>query len=101
MITIQRETQRVRPGKWAELEEIDKRFNAVQSRCGFPAKKRFQCIAGGHDTNTLIIERQWESMAAMEAAYDKFMSTPEYQTLGVEVFGVIESDQIELYAPLP
>ena len=32
MVTIERMIQKVRPGKWAELEEIDKRFNEVESR---------------------------------------------------------------------
>ncbi len=101
MIAIERQIQKVRPGKWAALAEVEQKFAAVESRYGFPPKKRYQCILGGHDTNTLIIERQWESFAAMEAAYEKFLADPEYPALGAEVIAVIESQQIEVYAPLP
>lgn len=101
MITIERMIQKVRPGKWAELNEIDKRFDAVESRLGFPPKKRYQCIMGGHDTNTLIIERQWDSLAAMEATYEKALADPELQALNEETTSIIKSTQLEVYMPLP
>ena len=101
MIIIERMIQKVRPGKWAELEEIDKRFNDVESRLGFPPKKRYQCIMGGHDMNTLIIERQWESLATMEATYDKAFADPEHQALVEETPSIIKSSQLEVYMPLP
>ncbi len=101
MIFIERQIQKVHPGKWEVLEEIDKKFSAVESRLGFPTKKRYQCIVGGHDTNTLIVERQWDSLAAMEAAYEKALSDPEHQALSAEVVAMIEGPQIELYTPLP
>lgn len=37
------------------------------------------CIVGSHDTNTLIVERQWESMAAMEKAYETTKANPDFQ----------------------
>lgn len=101
MVTIERMIQKVRPGKWAELEEIDKRYNAAESRLGFPPKKRYQCLMGGHDTNTLIIERQWDSLAAMEAAYEKAFADPEHQALVEELTSIIKSTQWEVYMPLP
>ncbi len=101
MITLERMIQKVHPGKWTELEEIDKRYNVVESRLGFPPKKRYHCIMGGHDQNTLIIERQWDSLAAMEATYEKAFADPEFQALGEEVTSIITSHQIELYTPLP
>jgi hypothetical protein len=101
MIAIERMTQKVYPGKWAELEEIDKRFNAVEARAGFPQKKRYQCVIGSLDQSMLIIERQWDSLAAMESAYDKVMADPEWQTLGKDVGSVVESSQIEVFTPLP
>jgi hypothetical protein len=101
MILVERLTQQIRPGKWAELEAIDKKYNTVESRLGFPAKRRYRCYVGGHNINTLIVERQWESLAAMEAAYEKAFADPEYQALEVESAPIIESAQVELYAPLP
>jgi len=101
MVTKERMIQKVFPGKWAELEEIDKRFNAVESRLGFPPKKRYQCIMGGHDMNTLIIERQWDSLAAMEAVVDKAFADPELQALVEELASIVKSSQVEVYTPLP
>ena len=101
MTVIERQIQKVCPGKWAELEVIDKKFDAIESRLGFPPKRRYRCLVGGHDTNTLIVERQWDSLAAMEAAFEKVFADPEHQALGAELDPIIESVQIELYAPLP
>ena len=40
-------------------------------------------IFGRNPTNTLVIEREWESMAAMETVMMKAMADPEYHALGV------------------
>ena len=101
MVTIDRMIQQVRPDKWAELEEIDKRYNAVESRLGFPPKKRYQCLMGSHDVNTLIVERKWDSLAAMEATYEKAFADKEHQALQKEIISILKSAQWELYMPLP
>jgi len=101
MVVVERLIQQVRPDKWAELEALDTKYNIVERRCGFPAKRRYRCFVGGDHTNTLIIERQWESLAAMEAAYEKALADPEWQVLGAEGVLIIKSDRHELYAPLP
>jgi hypothetical protein len=101
MIVVERLIQQVRPDKWAELEALDAKYQIVESRCGFPSKKRYRCFVGGDNTNALIIERQWESLAALEAAYEKAFSDPEWQALGAESVPIIESDRHELYAPVP
>ena len=47
MVIVERLIQQVRPDKWAELEALDKKYGAVESRCGFPAKRRYRCFVGG------------------------------------------------------
>jgi hypothetical protein len=101
MIVIERIIQQVRPDKWVELEAINKKYNIVESRLGFPPKKRYQCFMGSHDSNTFIIERQWDSLAAMEATYEKTFADPEHQALWKESTSIIKSEQWELYMPLP
>jgi hypothetical protein len=101
MITIERMIQKIRPGKWAALNEIDKRYDVVESRFGFPSKKRYQCVFGGHDGNTLFIERQWDSLATMEATYEKALADPELQALNEEAVSIVESTRIEVYTLLP
>ena len=101
MIVIDRSIQKVYPDKWAELEKIDKKYNAVEGRLGFPPKKRYQCLTGSHEVNTLIVERQWASLAAMEATYEKAFADPEHQALEKELTSIIKSVHWELYMPLP
>jgi hypothetical protein len=101
MITIERMTQHIYPDKWEELEALDKKYNALEKKYGFPPKKRYQCVFGGHASGTLIIERQWESMAKMEEVYEKIMADPEHQKLGQEGISIIKKTQMELYTPLP
>jgi len=101
MIATERHIQKLYPGKWAELAEIDAKYDVVEGRLGFPSKKRYQCILGGHDTNTIIIERQWDSMAAMEAVYEEAIADPEFLALGVELTSIVKSTQVEMYTPLP
>jgi hypothetical protein len=101
MIVIERMVQQIRQDKWAELEAIDKKYNVVEARLGFPAKKRMRSLSGSYDMSTLVIERQWSSMAAMEAAYEKTMTDPEYQALGMESNPIIKNIHWELYMPMP
>jgi hypothetical protein len=100
MIVVERQIQKIYPDKWAELEKIDKKYDGVEGRLGFPPKKRYRCMFGLHDTDTLIIERQWESLAAMEAAYDKGAADQELQALWAEGTSIVRSTQFELYGPL-
>ena len=101
MIAVERMTQKIYPGKWMELEEIDKRYSEIESRMGFPIKKRYQCVIGAEDSNTLIIERQWDGLAVMESTYEKAFADPEYQALGKEVTSIVQSSKVEVYTPLP
>jgi len=101
MVIVERLTQKLRPNKFEELEKLDKKYTALENKFGFPLKKRYQLIAGGNDFNTLIVERHWESLAKMEAAYEKALADAEYQKLNEESSSAIKSTQMELYTPLP
>ncbi len=102
VIVIWRQIQKILPGKWDELEEINKKFNEIEKRLGFPDnKKRYRHIVGTQYINTLIIEFQWESMAQMEKTITKAVLDPEYQKLQAKAEPIIESSQWELYIPWP
>ena len=101
MIVIERQVQEIYSDKWVELEAIDKKYNVVEARLGFPPKRRYQVLTGRLDMNTLIVERQWPSMAVMEATYEKSMMDPEEQALQAESTSIIKSNHWELYMPLP
>ncbi len=99
MIVVERMITEIYPGKFAELQELDKRYDAIEAGLGYPPKKRFWNISGVYDFNTLILERQWASMAAMEAAVEKSFVNPDIQALNAEGIAIIKSTRIELYSP--
>ena len=101
MVIIERLVQHVFPGKMAELGAIDKKYDAIEAKMGFPPKKRLQMISGPDEMNTLIVERQWASLAAMEAAYEKLMVNPEWQALYQGSNTILRDSRMELYMPLP
>jgi hypothetical protein len=101
MVVVERMIQQIYPDKWEELEAIDKKFNLAEARLGFPPKKRYQLLSGRDAMNTLIVERQWPSLAALEATNEKAMADPEYQVLGKGLTSIIKSMHWELYMPLP
>jgi len=101
MIIYERMIQEIYPDKWAELELLDQKYNMVEARLGYPAKKRSRSISGKYNLNTLIIERQWESMTKMEAANELAQADPEYQALWMEGTSIIKSVHWELYMPMP
>ena len=101
VIVIQRLIQRVYNGKWEELEVIDKKFNELEDKMGFPPKKRYRLLTGAYDTNTIIIEHQWESLAKMEKIMTKAFLDPEYQKLGSGLDTIIERGYQELLVPHP
>ncbi len=101
VIVIQRLIQRVYNGKWDELEKVDKKFTEIEAKFGFPPKKRYRYITGKYDTNTIVVEREWESMAKLEKLMIKAYLDPEYQKLGDELDSIIESGKQELLLPHP
>ena len=102
VIVLHRQVQIIKAGKWDELEEIDKKFEEIEKRIGFPdTKRRWRAIMGPHHLNTHIVEREWESMAKLEKTMTKALIDPEYQKLQEEAEKIIEQVWWEIYAPLP
>jgi quinol monooxygenase YgiN len=99
MKILVQEIHHIRPGKWQEFKEQQKKAEAIERRTGFPSYKYYRCLMGGHDSNTCIIQIEFESFAAMEAAYEKVMADPEFQALGKEGPPIEKGLQIELYTP--
>ena len=97
---LERMTQQIYSTKWAELETLDKKYDSIESRHGFPPKRRYRLFAGGRNTNTLVIEREWESFADMEAAFEKAFSDPEWHAANAEGADIVAEAQIELLLPI-
>jgi len=101
MAIIMREIQEVRPGQWEASAEAEAKWNAFEARVGFPAnKRRCRVYSGVEDTNTIVIEFEFESLAALDAANKRAEADPEYRTLIGELDSVIASNRVELYTLL-
>jgi hypothetical protein len=104
VVVIQRMIQKVVNGQdldqWEKLDAIDKKYNEIEKKLGFPDnKKRYRCLFGTHDSNTIIIEFQWPSMGKYERIMTKAILNPEYIELSKELIGIIESQVTEIYTP--
>jgi hypothetical protein len=97
---LERQIQRIRPGKWEALEEIDKKNTVIEERHGYPPKTRYSYLSGEYDWNTLVIEREWESFAAAEAAVTKFQEDPESKELNEPIDEIVESIRMEFLLKL-
>lgn len=73
--------------KWAEFE---KRIG------GFPAKKHYNMLSGPESVNTIVWEREWESLGTMEATYMKIMGG-EFDALAGQGQAFMTGERIELY----
>ena len=97
---LERLTQQIYTTKWPDLDELDKKYDAVESKHGYPPKRRYRLFVGGGSTNTLVIEREWESLAAMEAAYEKAFVDPEWQAVSAEAADIVANNQVEILLPM-
>ena len=97
---VERMTQQIYATKWPALEEIDKKYDAIEGKHGYPPKRRYRLFAGGGSTNTLVGEREWESMAAMEAAYEKAFADPAWHAINAEATDIMADNQIEILLPM-
>ena len=97
MKIMERHIGKVRPGMWADLEQIEKRYDAIERPWGFPPKRRYRALYGSYSRDVHITEREWDGMAVMEAALEGAVASSEWLALGQDLNSVLESLQIEVY----
>jgi hypothetical protein len=100
MKILERIVTTVERGRWSELAEIEERFEELESKWGFPPARRYRAGASGHNMNTMILEREWDSYAAREAAYERAMADEGWHAVGRDSYGIIGSSQAEFYHPV-
>ncbi|MFO7796439.1 MAG: hypothetical protein ACQERB_08590 [Promethearchaeati archaeon] len=101
VIVIARLTQKIRPGMWDELDKIDKQFTEIENKLGYPPKKRYRALLGGNPIDTLIIDREWKSLAEMEKVMTKGVLDEDYQKLSSKLDDIIEWARYEIFVPHP
>src|SRR5689334_5266365 len=81
--------------------ERERKFKEIEDRLGgFPPKRYYHLLAGADDTGTMVQEREWESMAAMEAAMERLFSEPGVMELGGSGPDIGNTERTELYNPI-
>jgi len=100
MKIIQRGTMKIVPGKMAEAMELMEKHTAAATRLGCPSMKSYRPLIGSEYFHTIIGEAEWESMAAVEAFFEKMMADSEMQELMVKWEPVMESHVIEFFTPV-
>lgn len=79
--------------------EWEKTWEGIESRLGgFPPKRHYFLIAGPEDVGTMVWEREWESFAVMDAAYERLFADSEGQSLGERASEIYDGERMELYA---
>jgi len=82
MKVMERGIMKVVPSKVAEAMELKEKHMAIVSRLGMPATVRmYRPLVGGELSHTMITKAEWDSMAAMEAFFEKEVADPEMQEL--------------------
>ena len=99
MKVMQRGVMKVVPGKMAEAMELNKKHMTISSRYGMPANtmRMYRPWLGGEHMHTVIFEIEWDSLAEMEAFFDKVMADPEMQALMPKWDELLDSHQVEVY----
>lgn len=97
MRIMERLIQKVDRSSWAKKIAIEKRYEPVEARLGFPPSRRYRAYVGALESNTRVIERDWSSIGAFLTTKDKAFEDPEWQALGGEQVGIVLSNTTELY----
>ena len=98
MAILMREIQQIRPDAWEELEAAEASWAAIEKRAGYPeVKKRYRVYSAADDINTLVIEIEWDSFAAMEAANERLAQDPELPDLVAATDTIVQSIRFEFF----
>ena len=100
MAILVRIIHKIAPGKWDEVVEWEKKYEAVESRYGGGAKRLYKASMGPYDSDTLIVEEEWESYAAREEAAAKCGADPEWQKVDADAASVFLTSRYESYRVL-
>jgi hypothetical protein len=97
MKLLERYVQQLKEGEWDAYMEWEKKWEAIEQRLGgFPTKKHYWAWSGPHNMGTVVWEREWESLSAMEAAYGKEDGDPDFEAMS-DIPSPVASQRIELY----
>ncbi len=96
MRILERHIQTLERDAWDIYLAKEKQWQAFEERLGgYPAKRHYAPLSSWTGT-TVVWEREWESFAAMEEAYERSTTDPEQPQL-LKVPSAIVHDQVEIF----
>ena len=102
MKVMVRSIMKVLPGNMEEAMRLEKRHMVIANRVLGISPRIYRRLSGGGDTTrTIIIEAEFDSLAAFEARPQKMGADPEMQELVPKLGDVIDSLEVEIYMPIP
>lgn len=93
---LERHIKKVSAGSTKQQQELEKKYAAVEARLGYPKAKWYIVHTGTSPMGTRVLERERESMAAMEATLEKAVADSESQALYAESSGKGAKTKVEL-----
>ncbi len=94
---LERRTHKV-IGKVEDLVAMEKKFDELEAKMqNVPPKRRYWSGFGTLPSFMFVWEREWESMAALEAYQKCTMTDPEWGSLFEETSGMFGDIWSELY----
>jgi len=97
MKVMERIIQELPPEKLDAFKEFQRKLDAPSARLGFPPLRWYTSFFTAEQSFTLVCEREWPSMAALEATYAKADADPEYTSQTASWPSVGKSHREELW----
>jgi hypothetical protein len=97
---VERMIQKWNPEAMAAIKSLADKYGDLDAKWGFPPQRHYRCWYGSIPFEYLISEREWESLAVMEATYARAQATPEWAEFAALASKVGESHRAELYEVL-
>jgi hypothetical protein len=93
-----RTTVKIAPGKMVEYMAVEAKSQAMASRYGMPSWRRCSPLTGD-SMHTIVYEMEFNSLAELEAYFEKMLADPERQEVMAKSEEVIVSQENELCIP--
>jgi len=101
MAILERLSFKVINDQWDAVMAQEKEWEALENKIGgFPMKQRYRAYSSSESIDTFVFEREWESIAAYEAAYMRLFAMAEVKALADAGQPVKADTHIEFYMTL-
>ena len=85
-------------GTYEEVKAIENEFDSLEAKMGnVPNKRRYWASYGSLPFGTMIWEREWDNLAAIQAYNEKIMQSPDWTPTFDKAGKIFSNVRFELY----